>query len=234
MKKLILLSVLSALTSFGSQRFDSFARSDMVPNSNDLTIITNSLASLSNRTTAVEAYTNRAATAIQTELDPDYHAGTNAIYEAIAAASYTNFQQDFNYNSITNPPDLTIYASTASVSQVASDLSTETQRAIAAEATKLGTNAVVQTLSGNETDKVPSVAAVNAGISTETQRAIDAEEGLLPKTNGTAENLTLSGTNTITGLTNAADTVKITYTGGVLIFKEVYGGVTNTYNSLNN
>ena len=41
-------------------------------------------------------------------------------------------------------------------------------------------------------------------------------------------------TNIILGLTNSADTVKMTYSGGILTFTEIYNGVTNTYNSLNN
>jgi hypothetical protein len=73
-------------------------------------------------------------------------------------------------------------ATTTSVAQVAANLATETQRAIDADATKLPTNAVVQTLSGDEPDKVPGVAAVNEGL-----------DSKVDTTSGTATNLTVAG-----------------------------------------
>lgn len=64
-------------------------------------------------------------------------------------------------------------------------------------ATKLGTNDLVNTLSGYETDKVPSVAAVNDGLA-----------GKVDATDGTASNLTVTdGMNVAVTSTN-----KMTFT----------------------
>lgn len=88
-------------------------------------------------------------------------------------------------------------------------------------ATKLGTNAVVQTLSGDSSNDVPSVAAVNDGLDLK-----------LPITDGTATNLMVVGTNTLA--TSGATTNYVTkvYTGGQLVITEVYNGTTNTYYDL--
>ena len=78
---------------------------------------------------------------------------------------------------------------------------------------------ITQTVTTNTTE-IPSSAAVQIAISNATPTGV----------------MLLSGntTNIIVGLTNSADKVTMTYTGGILTFKEIYNGVTNTYNTLNN